>query len=78
VEKIVLALAFHFPQEREISEVAFQFTDFSKGKESAEGRWASGPYKDGMGEFEYVAEPAAMGPETDEFDPRSSHACTRP
>jgi Mn-containing catalase len=59
----------NFPQERELSEVAYRFMNFSEGEESREGRWASGPSKDGKGEFEYVAEPAAMGPQMEELDP---------
>ena len=59
----------NFPQERELSEVAYRFMNFSEGEESREGRWASGPSKDGKGEFEYVAEPRAMGPEMVELDP---------
>src|SRR3954466_8893831 len=59
----------NFPQEREMSEVAYKFQNFSEGTESQEGRWASGPSMDGKGEFEYAAEPQAMGPEMDELDP---------
>jgi Mn-containing catalase len=59
----------NFPQEREFSEVAYRFMNFSEGEESREGRWARGPSKDGKGEFEYVAEPAAMGPEVEELAP---------
>jgi Mn-containing catalase len=59
----------NFPQEREMSEVAYKFQNFSEGQESQQGRWASGPSMDGKGEFEYVAEPEAMGPEMDELDP---------
>jgi Mn-containing catalase len=59
----------NFPQELEFSEVSYGFMNFSVGEESREGRWASGPSKDGKGEFEYVAEPAAMGPEVEELDP---------
>jgi Mn-containing catalase len=59
----------NFPQEREFSEVAYRFMNFSEGEESAQGRWASGPSKDGKGEFEYVSEPQAMGPEMEELDP---------
>src|SRR3712207_3180915 len=36
-----------FPQEREMSEVAYRFMNFSEGEESREGRWAAGPSKDG-------------------------------
>ena len=59
----------NFPQEREMSEVAYKFQNFSEGTESQEGRWASGSSMDGKGQFEYVAEPEAMGPEMDELDP---------
>jgi Mn-containing catalase len=59
----------NFPQEREMSEVAYRFMNFSQSEESREGRWAEGTSKDGKGQFEYVAEPAAMGPEMDELDP---------
>jgi Mn-containing catalase len=58
----------NFPQELEMSEVSYRFMNFSEGRESEQGRWASGPSKDGKGEFEYVAEPAAMGPEMEELD----------
>jgi manganese catalase len=59
----------NFPQEREMSEVAYRFMNFSQGEESREGRWAEGPSKDGKGQFEYVAEPQAMGPQMEELDP---------
>jgi Mn-containing catalase len=59
----------NFPQEREMSSVAYKFQNFSEGTESQEGRWASGPTMDGKGEFEYVADPEAMGPQMDELDP---------
>ena len=63
----------NFPQELEMSEVSYKFMNFSEGRESEQGRWASGPSKDGKGQFEYVAQPAAMGPEVEglaEVDPR--------
>ena len=59
----------NFPQEWEISEVAYRFMNFSEDNDSQEGRWASGPSKDGKGEFEHVAEPEAMGPQMEELDP---------
>jgi Mn-containing catalase len=68
----------NFPVEREMSEVAYKYYNFSEGEESAQGRWASGPSIDGRGEFEYVSEPQGMGPRMDELDPRSSRACTPP
>ena len=62
-----------FPQEREKSEVAYQFWNCSEGTESAEGRWAKGPAPDGKGEFEYLANPQPLGEtveELDQTDPR--------
>jgi Mn-containing catalase len=50
-----------FPQERGLSDVAYQFLNFSEGTESANGRWASGPSMDGRGQFSYVPNPPAMG-----------------
>ncbi len=60
-----------FPQEREFSQVAYQFQDLSEGEDSAQGRWASGPSMDGKGEFTYVR-PTPMGdaPELPPADPR--------
>ncbi len=52
-----------------MTEVSYKFMNFSEGQESEQGRWASGPSKDGKGQFEYVAEPPAMGPRVDELDP---------
>jgi hypothetical protein len=36
----------NFPQEREMSEVAYRFMNFSEGTDSEQGRWADGPSKD--------------------------------
>lgn len=58
-----------FPQERELSEVAYQFWNCSEGEESAQGGWASGPSPDGKGEFEYLAAPQALGEEIVELNP---------
>ena len=60
-----------FPQEHELSAVAYQFWNCSKGTESAEGRWAKGPSIDGKGTFEYVADPKPMSeaPELAEGNP---------
>ncbi|GAP94901.1 manganese catalase family protein [Leptolyngbya sp. NIES-2104] len=43
-------------------EYAYQFWNNSEGEDSAEGRWAKGPSMDGKGEFEYIANPEAIGP----------------
>ncbi len=61
-----------FPQEQELSRVAYQFWSCSEGTESRQGRWAAGPSPDGRGEFEYLADPEPMGPEAalGEADPR--------
>ncbi len=61
-----------FPQEREMSEVAYQFLNCSEGTESEQGRWAAGPSMDGKGEFEYVRDPQPRGPEPrlGKIDPR--------
>lgn len=50
-----------FPQEKELTEVAYRYMKFSDGQESQRGSWASGPAPDGRGEFEFAAEPVAMG-----------------
>ncbi|MFC4559935.1 manganese catalase family protein [Virgibacillus kekensis] len=50
-----------FPQEKEKQEVSYSFMNFSKGEESANGRWAKGSSYDGQGNFEYISNPEAMG-----------------
>jgi len=50
----------NFPQEREKSEVAYQFLNHSEGTESAQGQWAQGPSPDGKGTFSYVENPPAF------------------
>jgi Mn-containing catalase len=42
--------------------VAYQFWNMSVGEESGQGRWAAGPTPDGTGQFEYLANPSALGP----------------
>lgn len=61
-----------FPQELELSQVSDQFWNCSRGLESQQGRWATGPMPDGKGTFEYLADPAPMGPvaELGQVDPR--------
>lgn len=62
-----------FPQEREHTEVSYQFWNCSEGEESKEGRWASGPSPDGKGEFEYLTDPGPRSQESGdlaEVDPR--------
>ncbi|TYR81421.1 manganese catalase family protein [Priestia megaterium] len=50
-----------FNQEYEKQEVSYSFMNFSQGEESKTGRWASGKTLDGQADFEYVANPEAMG-----------------
>jgi Mn-containing catalase len=50
-----------FPQEREKSEVAYQFWNCSEGTESGQGSWAKGPAPDGKGQFEFLANPKPLG-----------------
>jgi Mn-containing catalase len=62
----------NFPQEREFSEAAYQFMNFSEGEESAQGRWANGPSPDGKGQLSYVAKPKHSGDDGTlaQIDPR--------
>jgi Mn-containing catalase len=46
-----------FPRELEKREVSHVLFNYSKGNESATGRWASGPSMDGEGVFQYVENP---------------------
>lgn len=61
-----------FPKELEKHDVAYQFLNHSRGTESRQGRWASGPSMDGKGEFFYVEDVKAGGdaPELGQVDPR--------
>ena len=62
-----------FPQERELSQVAYQYMNLSGDGESASGPWASGPSPDGKGEFQYVGAVQPMGevPQLGMVDPRT-------
>jgi len=48
-----------FPKELEKQEVPYTLFNFSRGNESATGRWAQGPSMDGMGVFNYVENPTS-------------------
>ncbi len=50
-----------FPRQLEKQEVSYTFFNLSRGEESSQGRWASGPSMDSMGQFNYVAEPFPFG-----------------
>jgi Mn-containing catalase len=62
----------NFPQKLELTDVSYQYLDFSEGSESKQGGWAKGSSVDGKGKIKYVAEPPAMGevPELGPVDPR--------
>ncbi|MFC0215401.1 manganese catalase family protein [Paenibacillus chartarius] len=51
-----------FPRELEKQEVSYTLFNFSRGNESAFGRWAHGPSMDGMGTFNYVPQPVPLAP----------------
>ncbi|MRX73097.1 manganese catalase family protein [Bacillus lacus] len=46
-----------FPKELEKREVSYVLFNYSRGNESAAGRWAQGKSMDGLGEFQYVENP---------------------
>jgi len=48
------------PLDRIMTEQAHTFWNCSQGEESGQGRWASGPTPDGMGEFQYLANPQPL------------------
>lgn len=50
-----------FPEELQLSDVAYQFWNCSEGTESQQGRWASGDSIDGKGRFEYLEKPMPLG-----------------
>ncbi|WP_054859715.1 manganese catalase family protein [Gracilibacillus sp. JCM 18860] len=50
-----------FPRQLEKQQVAYDFYNFSRGEESAQGRWAHGPSMDGCSTFCYVQNPPAYG-----------------
>jgi Mn-containing catalase len=51
-----------FPREYQINEVAYTLFNFSKGNESACGRWAYGTAPDKRGTFNYVEHPKPLAP----------------
>lgn len=51
-----------FPKELEKQDVAYVLFNFSRGNESAEGRWAHGPSMDGQGTFQYVQHSQPLAP----------------
>lgn len=61
-EKENIVVPSTFPRELEKQEVAYTLFNFSRGDQSAEGRWAHGPSMDGYGQFNY-ANPVPLAPE---------------
>jgi Mn-containing catalase len=56
-----------FPQDKEMSEVAYRFWNCSEGTQSREDHWAEGPTPDGKGQFKYLADPQPLGEEVTEL-----------
>ncbi len=52
-----------FPLWEEMQSVSGQFWNHSQGTESSAGRWAQGERPDGLGQFEYLANPKPLGDE---------------
>ncbi len=52
----------NFPINKEERSVSYQYLNFSDGPAAAEGRWASGPTPDGLGEFSYHDGPTTSAP----------------
>ena len=62
-----------FPPAQQLSEVAYNYQNYSEGEQSRAGRWAQGPSMDGKGEFTYLQNPEPRGEEVVELnalDPR--------
>jgi Mn-containing catalase len=52
----------NFPLKKEAREHSYEYLNFSDGKASSEGSWASGPAPDGKGEFSYKDGPTSSVP----------------
>jgi manganese catalase len=57
-----LPVPSNFPQNKEFTEVSYQYLNFSDGKTANQGRWAKGPTPDGKGEFTYHDGPTTSAP----------------
>lgn len=53
-----------FPLDRTLLSQAHAFWNLSRGTESRDGGWASGPTPDGMGTFEYLEDPGPISDDT--------------
>ncbi|QFG68433.1 manganese catalase family protein [Ornithinimicrobium pratense] len=57
-----LPVPSNFPQKKEVTEVSYQYLNFSDGAAAGDGPWASGPTPDGNGEFSYHEGPTTSAP----------------
>lgn len=63
----------NFPRDRVLLEQATTFWNLSAGEESGQGRWGQGPTPDGLGEFQYLADPKPLSTDSGQAphpDPR--------
>ena len=60
-EKENVVVPSTFPIELEKREVSYTLFNFSRGNQSATGRWAHGVSMDGLGQFNYFSNPPAYG-----------------
>ncbi len=61
------------PLDRVMQSQSHTFWNCSQGTDSQQGRWAQGPTPDGLGEFQYLADPAPLSTDTGDLpisDPR--------
>jgi Mn-containing catalase len=58
----MLPVPSNFPQNKEFTEVSYQYLNFSDGQTANQGRWAKGPSVDGKGEFTYHDGPTTTAP----------------
>jgi Mn-containing catalase len=58
----LLPVPSNFPQNKEYTEVSYQYLNFSDGQTASQGRWAKGPTPDGKGEFTYHDGPTTSAP----------------
>jgi Mn-containing catalase len=52
----------NFPQDKEFTEVSYQYLNFSDGAAAGKGRWAHGASPDGKGQFSYHDGPTTSAP----------------
>ena len=70
-----------FPKDHVMMSQAGTFWNCSQGTESQQGAWAQGPRPDGLGEFQYIADPAPLTNDTGDLtpaDPRLNGTAKQP